>query len=111
MLPDAQSPALSYSFSRIFCPTPLLSKSFSHQHSQVFLAALLGNMLTPPSGTEAGIQLPCILNLNSRKAKDERTFVQEANMRKELRALFVMVLLAAPYMGIPYSATAQLQQN
>ncbi len=32
-------------------------------------------------------------------------------MRKELRALFVMVLLAAPYMGIPYSATAQPQQN
>ncbi len=32
-------------------------------------------------------------------------------MRKKLRALFVMVLLAAPYMGMPYSATAQPQQN
>src|SRR6267378_925727 len=32
-------------------------------------------------------------------------------MRKELRALFVMALLAAPYMGLPYSATAQPQEN
>src|SRR5260370_41966160 len=32
-------------------------------------------------------------------------------MRKELRALLVMVLLAAPYMGMPYPATAQPQEN
>ncbi|OLC83738.1 MAG: hypothetical protein AUH66_02160 [Acidobacteria bacterium 13_1_40CM_4_57_6] len=32
-------------------------------------------------------------------------------MRKELRALFVMALLAAPYMGLPYSATAQPREN
>src|SRR6267154_916456 len=32
-------------------------------------------------------------------------------MRKELRALFVMALLAAPYMEMPYSATAQPQEN
>src|SRR5712691_3861930 len=38
-------------------------------------------------------------------------FVREVNMRKELRALFVMALLAAPYMGMPYSATAQPQEN
>src|SRR5467141_2381187 len=38
-------------------------------------------------------------------------FIREVNMRKELRALFVMALLAAPYMGLPYSATAQPQEN
>src|SRR5467141_3885033 len=32
-------------------------------------------------------------------------------MRKELRALFVMALLAAPYMEMPYSATAQPQES
>src|SRR5437899_5956485 len=32
-------------------------------------------------------------------------------MRKELWALFVMALLTAPYMGMPYSATAQPQEN
>src|SRR5260370_39148566 len=32
-------------------------------------------------------------------------------MRKELRTLFVMALLAAPYMGMPYSATAQPQEK
>ena len=32
-------------------------------------------------------------------------------MRKELRALFVMALLTAPYMGLPYSATAQPQRS
>src|SRR5712692_4349486 len=32
-------------------------------------------------------------------------------MRKELRALFVMALLAAPYMALPYPATAQPQKN
>src|SRR5258708_12864946 len=32
-------------------------------------------------------------------------------MRKELRALLEMVLLAAPYMGMPYPATAQPQEN
>src|SRR5712692_2434386 len=32
-------------------------------------------------------------------------------MRKELRALFVMALLAAPYMALPYSAAAQPQEN
>jgi len=32
-------------------------------------------------------------------------------MRKELRALFVMALLTAPYMGMPHSATAQPQEN
>src|SRR6267143_7210524 len=38
-------------------------------------------------------------------------FIQEVNMRKELRALFIMALLAAPYVGMPYSATAQPQEN
>src|SRR5712664_1155101 len=38
-------------------------------------------------------------------------FIREVNMRKELRALFIMALLAAPYMGLPYSATAQPQEN
>jgi hyperosmotically inducible protein len=32
-------------------------------------------------------------------------------MRKELRALLVMMLLAAPYMGMPHSAAAQPQEN
>ncbi len=32
-------------------------------------------------------------------------------MRKELRALFVIALLAAPYMALPYSAAAQPQEN
>src|SRR5713101_1199414 len=32
-------------------------------------------------------------------------------MRKELRSLCVMVLRPAPYMGLPYSATAQPQEN
>src|SRR5258708_9895177 len=32
-------------------------------------------------------------------------------MRKELRALLEMVLLAAPYMGMPYPATAQPEEN
>src|SRR6267154_1210965 len=43
--------------------------------------------------------------------ESERIIVREVNMRKELRALFVMALLAAPYMGLPYSATAQPQEN
>src|SRR5713226_9994947 len=49
-----------------------VSKSFSHQESSILLATFIEDMLTPPSGPEAGIQLPCILNLNSRETKGRR---------------------------------------
>jgi hyperosmotically inducible protein len=50
---------------------------------------------------------PFALHLESNWWKNVVTFVQEEVMRKELRALFVAVLLAAPIVALPFSVAAR----
>jgi hyperosmotically inducible periplasmic protein len=52
---------------------------------------------------------PFGVHLESNWCKGIRTLIQEEVMRKELRALFVVVLLAAPIAALPFSAAAQPQ--
>jgi len=66
-------------------------------------------MLTPPLGTGAGN--PSLLHLESNWLKKVRTFVQEEIMRKELRSLFVMLLLAIPMVALANSLAAQPQEE
>ena len=66
-------------------------------------------MLTPPLGTGAGN--PGLLHLESNWLKKVRTFVQEEIMRKELRSLFVILLLAIPMLALANSPTAQPQEE
>jgi hypothetical protein len=62
--------------------TPVAASRIEHGCSQkvavtqasfIFLAAILENMLTLPFGTEAGIQLPCILNLTTRRTIESQS--------------------------------------
>src|SRR5882757_4989380 len=85
-------------------PTRLFSKSFSLRNSFMLLAALIGDMLALPLRARAGSQLPCILNLTGQSHSD---VCPEETMRKQLRALFVAVLLATPVVALPTSVAAQ----
>src|SRR5260370_35688493 len=69
---DVQSTALNYSlssYSYLLSNTTALKK---FRKNLMFLALVLEDMLTPPPGTKPGIQLPCILNLNSGKTKERK---------------------------------------
>jgi hyperosmotically inducible protein len=70
-------------------------------------------MLPPDPSEQAGSQLPCIVNLTERKLnliERNRTKVREENMRKELRALFMLALLATPVATLPNAAAAGEQK-
>ena len=66
-------------------------------------------MLTPPLCMETGS--PLALHLEPNCPKNKRTPVREEIMRKQLRALFVTVLLATPVIALPNSAAARPQEE
>src|SRR5205823_14559380 len=89
--------------------TPPFSKSFSLRNNPMSPAVLVGSMLTPPLGTGAGN--PGALHLESNWLNKVRTFVQEEIMRKELRSLFVILLLAIPMVALANSLAAQPREE
>src|SRR5204862_152803 len=104
------SPALCHSQCRHkFTYNTAALKKFLSSKEPDASAVLVGSMLTPPLGTGAGN--PGLLHLESNWLKKVRTFVQEEIMRKELRSLFVILLLAIPMLALANSPTAQPQEE